>query len=281
MTRPPLVYLDTQQWSYLADGRHTEGLGLDPTAFQRATRAGELRIVASLALIEELITSIDARPDLVARTVPRLMALAGRRVLQPLHVRHQLEVSHGGMLPERQRYLPAAERNGLHEIQADESALRAIAQEAKKRKIEFKESEEALRAIVSTELRDAGVPPTLGKMVDWYQSHDLEEWIRSIVERGQELGLYDSPDGVRWNYRLVPSVYTFVSYRLARIVHTVGEGRRIEQSELDDAHHAAAGPYYDILVTDDRRFREALDLVPDLPFSWMTSADFAAKYLNA
>jgi hypothetical protein len=71
-----------------------------------------------------------------------------------------------------------------------------------------------------------------------------------------------------------------VSYQQARIVHTVGERRKIKPSDLDDAHHAAAGPYYDILVTDDRAFGQALDLIPDRPFDRMTSTEFGAGYLR-
>lgn len=280
MLRRPLVYLDTNQWNYLDDGNRADGLGLDPIAFQRATRAGQFQIVASLDLIEEVINAIHRRPDFVGRVVPRILALAGHRLLRPIDARVQLEVKHGGMLPERKRYLPATERHKLNEIQADDFALRAIADAARQRNTKFKDNEEALRTLVITELEIARVPPRHDNLLDWYISHDREEWVRFVVEGGQRRGLYEIGEGAAWGYQQVPSVHTFVSYQQARIVHTVGQRRRIKPSDLDDAHHAAAGPYYDVLVTDDKDFGRALDIMPNLPFEWMTSAAFTAKYLD-
>lgn len=280
MPQPPLVYLDTQQWRYLDDGPEDGGPGLDPATFRRATRSGRFRVLASLDLIGELVNAVHGRPDFVGRVVPQILHLAGPRVLQPLHVRLALEIKQSGMLPVRKRYLPAPERQVLHQIQANEPMLRAMADEARVHKAEFDKSEKALRELVIAKLTEAGVPLKPGILHDWYESHDREEWVKAIAEGGQERGLFTMPDVASWGYGEVPSLYTFVSFRQARIVHTVGENRKITPSDLDDAYHAAAGPYYDVLVTDDRAFGYALDEMPDRPFDWMTSEKFSAAYLG-
>jgi hypothetical protein len=179
----------------------------------------------------------------------------------------------------RTRYLPAYERDGLKELLASNHELQALAQALHDEKVSFKLTEEQLRTHVRTTLSDAGVPVNAKTVRNWFDTHDRGEWTRSIVTSGELRGLYEMPDGVDWDYRRVPSAHTFLCYQQARIVQTLGEGRTIKESDLADAHHAAAGPYYDILVTDDHVFGLALDLVGSRSFRWMTSAEFASKYL--
>ncbi len=44
-----------------------------------------------------------------------------------------------------------------------------------------------------------------------------------------------------------------------------------------DRLHASAGAYYDLLVTEDKPFREALLLVPDVPFEVLTPRELIER----
>ena len=50
---------------------------------------------------------------------------------------------------------------------------------------------------------------------------------------------------------------------MARIVLTVGLGRKIRDSDLHDAHHYAMASYADVLVTQDGGFAETVRLIPN------------------
>lgn len=282
MSSPPLVFLDTQQWRYLDEGPTAEGPGLHPAAFLPAARSGRVRVVASVDLIGEIVNAANWSTAFVDRVVSQVLDLAGPRVLQPLPDRIARELAQHGMLPTRKRYLSAPERQALRDALTHEPLLRAIADEARAMKEAFEEEENALRDLVLARLTEAGdgEPPKPATLRKWYATHDREEWVREILDGGQKRGLFKVPDLASWDYRQVPSVYTFLAFRQARMVQTIGERRRIQGSDLDDAFHTASGAYFDVLVTDDKAFGSALDAMSDRPFRWMRSRDFSAAYLD-
>lgn len=103
-------------------------------------------------------------------------------------------------------------------------------------------------------------------MREWIAGVDIDDWVRDITDSGRYGG--QIPDDVTVRPEHVPSASTFVAVRLARLARTMGEGRRIQESDLADAYHVACGPYFDVLVTDDTELRNTLGLVSDrLSFS--------------
>jgi hypothetical protein len=174
-----------------------------------------------------------------------------------------MEVTHGGLLPARLRYLPRATRNGLIDISRDPLELDAVALGLAEQKAQYVVQQRQLREDAGAALVAAGHRLTFKNFRRWYEEEaDHADWLASVVNSGVERGLYESPATTDWSFRRFPSAWMFMTFQLAKIVFTVGDNRKIRGSDLADAHHAAAGPYYDLMVTDDQLLRAAMALMP-------------------
>ncbi len=139
-------------------------------------------------------------------------------------------------------------------------------------------AERKARESIREHLAQENQRPTLELVREWFAGIDLDEWHREVVEAGADRSLYAMGPDTRTGIQQYPSSWVFTAYRLARLVFTLGEGRKIQESDLPDGHHAACGVYCDTLVTDDAQFLATLDLLGSaLPFRWERSADFAAR----
>lgn len=270
MSVPLLVELDNQQWSYLIDGGP---LGLDRDTLRRAHRAGRVSVVGSVDLYEELTGGALGDPVKCQQRLELFLDLVGSRILRPLHQRQTMEVSHGGQLPVRKRYLSAPERAVLSRIAGRPHQLRSVAEEAAMEKKRYAAEQEDLRVKVRLAMEEAGLNLTFQNYRYWYEtSGQFEDWVESGIAAGVERGQYELPDDVTFDYRRFPSTWLFTTYQLARIVFTVGGLRKILGSDLADAHHVAGGAYYNVLVTDDKALRAATALMPIHPLTVSSSA---------
>lgn len=130
-------------------------------------------------------------------------------------------------------------------------------------------------------LEEHGGPPTPALMREWIAEVDIDEWVAEIASAGIARGRYPTVDAGGGRERF-PSAWSFVATRLAKLVHVLGEGRKIRDSDLADAHHVACAPYIDVLVTDDRALGQAIDLLRDRsPVVWESSPSFFASLPDA
>lgn len=177
------------------------------------------------------------------------------------------------------RYLNRETRRSVRAQARNVDDLARIADQVWSAAQAFKSREEAARDSVREKMRRAGGEASAQLMRQWLRELGIDTWVHDIVDDGNRLGQHAVDLSGGAGFIRFPSCWTFVAYRLARVVQTVGERRRIQPSDLADAYHVASGPYADVLVTDDATLRAALGLVPAvLPFAWEPSEQFEAKF---
>jgi len=277
--KPMLVYLDTQQWNYLIEPTD-ETPGVDRTLLQRAIHRQQIAVVGSLDLLQELMSASFASPDKYSAMADLLFGLVRGRLLHPLARRHSAEANHGGLLPVSRRYLRRPERESLHAASQSMDDVLDMANEIKAEKDAFKLLEDQLRTKAKDAIELAGERVTGPTLRAWFGALDVADWISSTIEEGVHRGEYTIDATTPITARSFPSAWAFTSIRLARLTFTLGEGRKIKASDLADAHHVAAGPYFDVLVTDDKELLLTLELLRNPPFQWMTSAQFVTRLLG-
>lgn len=116
---------------------------------------------------------------------------------------------------------------------------------------------------------------------DWWQSGPVEDWAKDYLrhDHAAKARLLHAED--EWpNPRSLPSLWNFISYRLARLNQTLSDGRKIDRGDFYDAHHYAKGHYYDVLVTGDRRLRETAALIPDRPVEVLTLEELLQRVVT-
>ncbi|MEM1332988.1 MAG: hypothetical protein AAGG08_05965 [Actinomycetota bacterium] len=274
--RSMLVYLDTQQWNYLTRPRH-DGPGIDADLLFRCVQRGHIRIVGSLDLVQELVSASFGSEDEYKSMVSLHHRLAGPRVLHPISRRHGYEARHGGVLPVRRRYLRNFERENIAAASMSLEDAQSMADEIDAHKDDFLRQELELRDQARAAIEGAGEKVSGATLREWFAGLEVESWVGDTVAEGVARGDYSLPADTAITCYRFPSSWLFTTIRLARLTYTLGEGRKIQSSDLADAHHVASGAYFDIFVTDDRQLALTIDLLPWAPFLTMTSAEFTEE----
>jgi hypothetical protein len=265
------VYFDTQQLNYFIGpdtGPHPDH---SLRRVRHAIKARKIEVVGSLDLLQELIEALPQAGKKSRRMMDLFFQLVGDRVLLPLSERHRAEAVAGGMLSEKERYLsPDIRRKVRRLAQSGRDAIE-VAEKLFREKLAFLDAEKAVQQQIRDRLIVEGATKQAQLMRAWIADVDIDDWLREITEAGGDLGSKTvRPDEV-------PSASAFVAIRLARLARTIGEGRKLQGSDLADAHHVACGPYIDLLVTDDKELLNTLQLVRDrLSFEWISSPQFFA-----
>lgn len=257
---PRRVLLDTQQWNYLVE----PGQGPQPSyALDRVNNAQEsglVEIVGSLDVLQELIEAAPRASGKSKDMIDLFTELTGSRLLLPLDKRHDAEARSGGVLRQRAQYLSRGDRREVARLARKRSQVLDIADTLHEEKGEFERGEMQARDTVLLKLEEHGGPPTPALMRKWIAEVDIDEWVAEIASAGTDRGRYSTVDASGGRDRF-PSAWSFVAIRLAKLVHVLGERRKIRDSDLADAHHVACAPYIDLLVTDDRALGQAIDLL--------------------
>lgn len=271
---PRRVYFDTQQFSYFT----SPGTGPHPDhALRRvvqAIKAKDIEVVGSLDLLQELIEASPGAENKARQMMDLFFKFVGERLLLPLSERHPKEAVTGGLLSE-DRYLSRDVRRDVRRLAQSGREPFEMAEELFREKVAFLKAEQAVQAQMRARLIEAGAAKPTSLMRSWIAEVDIDDWVRDIADSGRWQGRV--PNHVTAGPEQLPSVSAFVAVRLARLARTMGEARRIQDSDLADAHHVACGPYIDVLVTDDKELSSTLDLVRDrLSFEWLSSTQFFA-----
>jgi hypothetical protein len=269
------VYFDTQQWNYFVGpdtGPHPEG------ALRRvlkARKAGDIEVVGSLDLLQELMEAVPRAEKKSRRMMDLFFKLVGDRLLLPLDERQRAEALAPGLLSVEERYLTQGVRRDLRRLAQSGGDVFEVADDLHREKVGFRESEAAVQAQMTERLAEGGIAKQARLMRDWITKVDIDEWVHEIATAGRAKGL--TPDDASVRPDQLPSVRAFVAGRLARLARTMGEGRKIQDSDLADAHHIACSPYIDVLVTDDNELRATIELVRDrVTLDALSSAEFFA-----
>ncbi len=274
---PTRVFLDNQQLNYLVDPEAT--IGIERAVLDGAILRGQVEIVGSLELMQEAVATGRTNRAKGLAMLNALRDLAGARILLPLRERHVAEAHFGGMLPARLVHLNRPDRRDLFAFARRQRNVLAVADQAYLEGREFSDQERRMRDRAEQDLHAAGQPASPELLRAWLAVVDLDEWASGPVSSGVEQKLYEVEAGTLATYDRFPSVWIFMAYRLARVVKTLGDGRRIDPSDLADAQHVSAGAYYDLLVTDDRQLTDTLELSPErFPFRWSDSAGFNMRF---
>jgi hypothetical protein len=150
-----------------------------------------------------------------------------------------------------------------------------LIEELYKEKVSFQESEQRVQQKMTDRLAKEGATKHAPLMRKWINSVDISEWVREIAEDPRLRKRVPNYQAVCPEH--LPSASAFVAARLGLLALTMGEGRRIEASDLADAQHVACGPYIDVLITDDKKLRATLDLIQDrISFRYPSQAEFFA-----
>ena len=275
------VLLDNNQWNFLIEPPvHAPLLGLDFDDLRRACEDGSVELVGTLDLLQEIIGTARNHAPKYRSMVDAFFDLTGPRLLIPLSRRHTAEARAGGLLPETQRYFDREARRSFRRMARSRKDVLELGDEVYEESNTFKKQELIARQEVQDRLDQAGERLNLEVAIDWFNALDINEWLMSTVEAGVELGHYSDADvDADGGYLRYPSALTFTAARLARIVYTVGGNRRVDASDLADAHHVASGPYVDVIVTDDERLRQTFALMSHLvPFRLLSSLEFANEF---
>jgi hypothetical protein len=269
------AYLDANAWNYLVGNEMPRDL---VERIRGALGEGLLRMIGAFPVLEEILTTHPRNPS--KSTAMRRLAfdLVGRFWIREIIERVAFEVEGGARLDETSLYLPRDDRRRFERFSARDLETLEIADQLHDLGETFKAQEEEARRRVAERLGvAAGSAETRAGFREWFEQVDVREWCRDVL-LPQQLDIVQSR-GLELDIDTVPSLWLFVRFKMARIVLNVGEGRRIDASDLNDARHYASGAYFDVLVTDDRRFRETCNLITETPFEiWsleqLTDADW-------
>lgn len=271
--------LDSQQWNYFiepSNGLHPPGA---ESRVQEAVASGRLELIGTLDVLQELVEAARRRPDKSSHMVGLFLDLTGSRLLRPLDQRHLIEASTGGTIAEDARYLNRSARREVQALARRHRDVADLSDDLHAAKSRFKDQEVEIQVRIAEHLVSAGAPPSATRMRAWIGEVNIDEWVADIAQAGNDRGVCDISVVGAAGIDRFPSAWMFTAYKLARLVATLGEGRKIKPSDLADAHHVACGAYIDVLVTDDAELRRTLDLIESpLPFRWESSDDFLARF---
>ncbi|MBI4932911.1 MAG: hypothetical protein HY828_03470 [Actinobacteria bacterium] len=269
VARPKRVFLDNNLWNLLADSRCAFTVDDLVAAF----RSGRLEIVSTIELFEEVLATARRNQSKFKRMRSAMVKLTGDRLLLTLPERHRLELASGGLLSEATRYQPARVRRQVFALSPRSVVAKSINDEVYQRKLDRKGIDAAMTRDVLDALSATGRKlKDVGRFVT---AETVRENAIDTIRDGPSFGLPVIPDD-SVSFERVPSLWLSKGVEAARLTRTAGEGRAVRASDNHDRLHAAAGAYFEVLVTDDDEFRRTLALVPDLPCVVMTPEEFDA-----
>lgn len=264
------MYLDNNVWNELV----AESPALTVNDLVAAFHAGDLAVVGSLEVLEEIMGAADRKPGKANLMRTTMKKLCGRRLLLPANRRHRLEMEAGGLLSPEARYLPPNIVTRALGLASNRWLTGRINAEVGRRKDQHFADDCAARDALLSEVE--GLGKRIGDFERVVRSEAVADLARSIVADGPGHGL-PMLDSGSVTYVRVPTLWLLAAASLARLTRAAGENRTVKASDNHDKLHAAAGAYYDLLVTNDAEFRATLDLIPDRPFAVVTTSELASS----
>lgn len=261
------VYLDTNA---------VIALSQDQVKLEAVARGGA-RAVTSVATIEELARIAPHDWSRHERQVATVRRLAESRILRDIPELVRLEIQAGGEIPPDRRYLDADFEMRIWKALADPEWTEELVVELSKSITRFGENERERREHASAKVRSQSQATSLAKTSRaWWEQHEsrIVEWANDAFAKDpSRLGLperrEDWPDP-----RDLPVVWHIFAFRLARIHLTVGEGRKVQDTDWHDGLHYASAAYSDVFVTDDRPLTATASVIAGARFKVNSLASY-------
>lgn len=242
-------------------------------------------VIISVTLLDELAAAHEGGPEVVARLRENVEFLAGCGCRMPLapdgSVKAEIQGRQG-------LWADPDELGRLLEKVVEDRAL--IADERRPfagRKDDWLRGEKQAKDRLLAEL---GGQAGIGRMITgWFRNREahVEDWCRDDMRKNASAwGL--PADEAQWpDPRKIRTLWAFTSYKLARLVllhqaqvrkdHTE---KKLDQNDLPDQDHYVFTAHADVLVSEDRRFREIADLCPAPKPRVMSLAEWVAEVLG-
>ncbi len=270
---PQEHYLDTNAVTYLYSHREFSEDQLATVRHRLAARESSVVLLASPSVIQELVPIRRHDWRLFQRLSSDLRHLVGRGLLE--HTNHlvEAELHRCRAVRETERLLTREDRRGLWSLFRSARVADAVARQTREETEEFKRDEERHRETVRSQFNRPHISRSLR---EWWSDVEpvVEDWAREFIRGRGRPYLPAGVDPESVDPKSIQALWHFYAYKMARIYLNVGEGRRIQPSDLLDAHHFVGASYAGVLVTDDRAFRETIDVIPGIAFRVLTFPEF-------
>lgn len=265
----PTLFLDNNIWNYLVESNLYSDNQLQQARERllEGVQQGDWEIVCSLPVLQEVIRVYRNDPKKYESIKNLVFEVVGNRWLIEIKERYVAELYNGELLAFTARYLDREKRRSMERLVNKKKDVIEVGDIVYQEGIDFKAGQEDARKKVFTDLGSAnGVPPKKIKQAydRWFKNdRDLEGWVFKVLEGGVTRKLISPSKLIDFlpTYVNCPSAWQYVDFRQAKILLNLGEGRAVQESDSVDADIYACSPYFDILVTEDQKFREAIDKV--------------------
>jgi hypothetical protein len=258
------LFLDTNQWNYLVDHQDHDPGFLQGVREQlkKSVRVHGIEVVGSLPLLQEIIRTDLSNPAKYSAMRDLAFDTVQHRWLKPIDQRQIAEAVAGGVPDDSNRYLSRDARRRVEAIAVKQRTIKLVADRTHEEITQFKEEQDRLKPLALQALAEH-LGDEVQTIRDWYASIDVDDWVRDVVHESVRPQLSGSALPSR---DLVPSVWLFTAFKLARLARNLGEGRAIKDGDYFDAEHVGCGAYFDVLITDDKEMRDTCAIINDLPF---------------
>lgn len=265
----PTLFLDTHIWNYLVEKPEytAEQLQQARERLIDGVKQGNWAIVSSLPVLQEVLAVYRQQPEKYKAIKALLFDAVTHRWLIELKDRYVAELHNGGLLLPTSRYLDREKRRKIKRLVDNKKDVVDVNEATYQEAQDFKAQQEDAKTKIFTDLgsTDGKPPKKIAQAYEkWFKNdRDLEGWVLKVLEGGVSRGLFTASKLQRFRLTSanVPSAWQYVDFRQAKILQNLGKQIAIKDSDAVDADTYGCNPYYDILVTDDKIFKEAIDLV--------------------
>ncbi len=233
-----------------------------------------------MPVLQEILAIYRNEPSKFEAINKLLFEAVQNHWLVDLKERYIRELSSGGLLKPTERYLDRRTRRCITSLASNKKDVAKINDIAYQEGIDFKAQQEDARTKVYADLGS-----TDGKTLNdsakayqrWFENNrDLQGWVHEILNASVPHGLHEAsiPKGFTPTKGNSPTIWQYVDFYQAKVRLELGERRKILPSDKVDADTYACSPYYNVLVTQDKRFRETIKLVVGDSFELKDFKDF-------
>jgi hypothetical protein len=267
----PTIFFDTQIWNYLVahDDYSDDQLLKARGRLVEGVQRGEWEIVCCLPVLQELLATYRKLPAKYEAIKALLFEVVQNWWLKEIKERYVLELYSGGRLAPAGCYLDRELRRKVAALSNKKKDVVEINEVTHQEGLAYKAQQEDARKKVFTYLgsSDGKAPKKIAQAYEkWFANdRDLQGWVLKVLEGGVKRRLFPASKlkDFKPSYATVPSAWQYVDFRQAKILLNLGHLRAIKDSDAVDADIYGCSPYFDILVTEDQPFRDAIELIVD------------------
>jgi len=284
---PQAIYLDSQSFAYLFSQPVFAGSGWTAAgtrelvrAVTEAVNADEISFVGSHFHLEEASRIPD---DLGKRAhfVENFWSLVKWNMLSATFDLAISEAEHRRPLEAQEPFEDFWTRQALRKASRTDAEFDLIAKKVVTYVNDNVASSQDRRNLVKARLAKEFANLSVAEVTErWWQdaSNKIGDWVADYIEKSQA-HLKLPEDRTTWPAPGdLQTAWAIHAYQMARAVLNIGLNRKIGDGDAHDTHHYASACYADVFVTEDKAFRETLELIPNSPVTVLTFEQFAAQF---